>query len=280
MPGVSFYPSGMPRQQLTLRWRIIARIVIVLVRTMRWRVDVRGLEHVPTDRGAVLAFNHHSYFDFVMVAWAIVRGRRRPVRFLAKREIWQSRKVGWVVRWAEAVPVDRESSQSRHGAYDAAVASLRNGDLVAVAPEQTISPSYELLPFRTGAVRMAQQAGAPIIPAVGWGTHRSLPKGHRPRLLLRLPVIVEYGEPFHVGPDEDPVEATARLQDHMARILERVQRSYPVAATPGDDWWLPSRLGGSAPDHASVLAEHRRRAGRWREEREREERERRDGTSG
>ena len=268
----------MARQQLTWRWRIIARIVIILVRAMGWRVDVRGLEQIPDDRGAVLAFNHHSYFDFVMVAWSVVRDLRRPVRFLAKREIWQSRKVGWVVRWAEAVPVDRESSTSRHGAYDAAVASLRNGDLVAVAPEQTISPSYELLPFRTGAVRMAQQAGVPIVPAVGWGTHRSLPKGHRPRLVFGLPVVVQYGEPFHVGADEDPVEATARLRTHMARILDEVQRAYPVDPAPGDDWWQPARLGGSAPDHASVVAEHRRRADRWREAHGDDEA--RDGTGG
>ena len=243
---------------------MIAWVVIALVRLLRWRVDVRGLEHLEGRDGAVLAFNHHSYFDFVMVAWAIVRRLGRPVRFLAKREIWQSPWTGWIVRWGEAVPVDRSSSESRHGAYDAAVSALRSGDLVAVAPEQTISQSFELLPFSTGAVRMAQESGVPIIPVIGWGTQRFATKGPGIHLAVGIPVIVRYGEPFRVSATEDPVEATERLRERMAQMLDEVQRSYPEEPAPGEDWWLPARLGGSAPPHDEVLEAHRRRARRWR----------------
>lgn len=252
--------AGSARQRLTWKWRVIAALVIGLVNACRWRVAVQGLEHVPRDRGAVLAFNHHSYLDFLMVAWAPVRRLKRPVRFLAKREIWASRWLGWLVRWAEAVPVDRGSTQARAGAFDAAAAALRNGDLVAVAPEQTISPSFDLLPLRTGAVRMAQLSGAPLVPAVGWGSQRIATKGRRPRPGFGTPIVIRYGEPLHVGPDDDPVEATERLRLAMTGLLDDLQREY-VDGTPAGAWWVPARLGGSAPGHDEVLREHQQR---WR----------------
>lgn len=267
------------QKRLTVRWRIIAAIVIVLVNLARWRIIVRGLEHVPRRSGAVLAFNHHSYVDFLMLAWPIVRRLRRPVRFLAKREIWSNWRTGWVVRWAEAVPVDRGSAAARAGAYAAAIEALSDGDLVAVAPEQTISTSFELLPLRTGAVRMAQQSGVPIIPIIGWGSHRFATKDARLRFVTRLPVTVRFGEPFHIGPDEDPLEATARLQAVMTRLLNEEQLRYPDAA-PAGAAWVPERLGGGAPAHDIVLAGHQRRLEAWQRQQARATRDGRVGNNG
>jgi 1-acyl-sn-glycerol-3-phosphate acyltransferase len=255
----------MAPQRLTWKWRVIAAIVIALVNVARWRVQVEGLEHVPRRGGAVLAFNHHSYLDFLMVAWAPVRRLGRPVRFLAKREIWASRWVGWVVRWGEAVPVDRSSASARAGAFDAAAEALAGGDLVAVAPEQTISRSLEILPLRTGAVRMAQLAGAPIVPVIGWGSHRALTKGQPKRLALGLPVTVRFGPPLEVGPEEDPAAATQRLREVMERMLDEVQRDYPDGL-PSGARWVPARLGGSAPDHDAIVRQERERSRGWRGE--------------
>ncbi len=254
--------TGTGPRQLTWRWRVLAAIIILAVRILRWRIEVQGLEHVPARGGAVLAFNHHSYVDFMMVGWPIVRQRRRPMRFLAKREIWSSRKVGWVVRWLEAIPVDRSSEAARAAAFEAATAAVQAGDLVAVAPEQTISPSFELLPLRTGAARMAQQAGVPIVPVAGWGTQRALTKGGPKRLIRKLPVTVRFGEPLHVGPTADVVEVTDELARRMTGLLHEVQDSYPDGAPPGERW-VPARLGGGAPDHAEVLREHAERERRW-----------------
>lgn len=250
---------------LTLLWRVIARIVIVVVRLLRWRIDVRGLEHVPRHGGAVLAFNHHSYLDFVMVGWPIVRILRRPLRFLAKREIWTSRKVGWIVRWARAIPVDRSSLSGRASAFDGAIDALRCGDLVAVAPEQTISPSFELLPLRTGAARMAQLSGVPIVPVAGWGTQRVLTKGGPKRLVRKLPVLVRFGAPLSVGPEDDPVAVTAELAHRLTTLLHEAQEEYPDGAPAGADW-VPARLGGGAPEHDEVLRAHLERERSWSEQ--------------
>ncbi len=261
-PGVSTLRSMGRGPRLSWRWRVIAALVIAVVRLLGWRIDVQGLEHVPRRGGAVLAFNHHSYLDFVMVGWPVVRTLRRPLRFLAKREIWSSRKVGWLVRWAGAIPVDRASMTARHQAFASATAALAGGDLVAVAPEQTISRSLELLPLRTGAVRMAQQAGVPVVPVAGWGTHRALTKGAPKRLLRKLPVTVRFGPPLEVPSDADPIHATAELTRRLEGLLDAVQRSYPDGTPPGARW-VPARLGGTAPTHEEVLREHQQREQGW-----------------
>lgn len=245
--------------RITPLWWLLRGIVVFLARILfRWRVRVEGLEHVPRDSGAVVVYNHHSYFDFVMVAYPIVRKVGRPLRFLAKAEIWDSWKVRWIMNGAQAVPVHRSSQTGRQGALATAVEALEAGDLVAVAPEQTISQSFELLPMTTGAVRMAQAAGVPIIPVAGWGTHRFLTKGRGVQWPGRLPVTVHYGEPLHIDPGEHPRAATDRLAARLGEMLDAAQRTYPDG-TPADAWWVPARLGGGAPTHDEVLAAHEQR---------------------
>ena len=252
-------------------WRAIRWVARALFSwLLGWEVTVEGLEHVPSDGGAVLAFNHHGYVDVVFVAWGPVVELRRPVRFLAKAELFRHWASGWLVRAADAVPVERRASggDSRAHAFAAAVDTLEHGDLVAVAPEQTISESYELLPFKPGVARMATEAQVPIVPAVGWGSHRAVPKGRPMRLRRGIPVVIRYCEPVHPRPGEPPSVLLERLHQVMATALEEVQRGYPDDPVPGDDWWVPARLGGSAPDHASVVAAHQARFRALRERRD------------
>lgn len=238
--------------------RVVARVLFL--RVLGWTVHVEGRDNLP-DGGAVLAFNHHGHVDAVFVAWAPVVEQRRPVRFLAKAELFRHWASAWLVRGAGAVPVERRAAggPSRAHAYEAAVEALQAGELVAVAPEQTISESFELLPFKPGVARMALEAGVPIVPAIGWGSHRAFTTGRPQRPRRRLPVVIRYATPVVPRPGESVGGLVARLQAHMAAELEDVQRTYPDEPTPGDDWWVPRRLGGSAPDHEQVVAAHQAR---------------------
>lgn len=213
-------------------------------RLLGLRFVMTGTRHVPRHGGAVLASNHVSYLDFVFAGLA-ARPSRRLVRFMAKQEVFAHTLAGPLMRGMHHIPVDRAAGA---GSYAAAVAALRGGELVGVFPEATISRSFELKGFKTGAVRMAAAAGVPVVPVVVWGGQRLLTKG-RPRDLTRgRTIAVTVGAPLTVAADEDADSATARLRTRMGELLEDTRRAYPDGpAGPEDRWWLPRSLGGSAP---------------------------------
>jgi 1-acyl-sn-glycerol-3-phosphate acyltransferase len=256
--------AGQGQRTLDWHWQVIKVLVVPILWLLRWRIDVRDIHNVPSEGGAVLAFNHHSYADAIMVAWGVVLHARRPLRFLAKREACEGRWIGWLTRWVAAIPVDRASSSARATALKEAEVALRAGDLVTIAPEQTISDSFELLPFRLGAARLAIAADVPVIPCVGWGSQRSVGPDRRLAKVVRLPVTVRFGEPMRPAAGEDAAAFTRRLRERMQVMLDEVQRSYPDGM-PAGAAWVPARLGGGAPGHAEVLAEHLTRIREWGE---------------
>ncbi len=243
-------------------YRFAAGAAFGIMGSQRWRFDAQGTENIPRSGGAVVAYNHSSYWDYFTVGRWPYKHLGRPIRILAKEQLFRVPVFGWLMKRARHIPVHRGRGTD---ALRSAVEALRGGELVCIAPEQTISPSFELLPFKTGAVRMAAAAGVPIVPVASWGTHRFHTKGHPLRPRWKLPVTVRYGEPLEVGPDEDPRSATERLRSAIERLLHVAQEEYPVQPAPGDAWWLPRRLGGTAPPHDEVLAEHAEQDRRWRQ---------------
>jgi 1-acyl-sn-glycerol-3-phosphate acyltransferase len=227
------------------------------------RIQVRGDEHVPRLGGAVMAVNHTGYFDFTYAGLA-ARRSDRLVRFMAKESIWHNPVAGPLMRAMHHIPVDREAGTE---SFDAALAALRSGEVVGVFPEATISRSFELKDFKSGAARLAQTAGVPVLPTTIWGSQRVWTKG-RPRRLGRhgIPLLITVGTPVAVAPDDNPVEATARIRAAMDAQLREDQERYPE--WPSDELeLLPRRLGGTAPtpEEARTLdlrdaAERRRRA--------------------
>lgn len=239
-----------PRARASLRFRVVARIAwFVLHVLLRLRRRTTGLEHVPERGGVVVTWNHHSHLDFVVTAWEIVYGVGRPVRILAMRELWSHPWLFWMPRLAQCVPVDRATDVGRDAALADAVAALRDGHVVLVAPEGRITPSLELERFRIGPVRMAQLAGVPVVPSASWGTQRISTTGYRaPRLrdARHVPVEVAYGPPLQPAPDDDPVALAATLRDATAELLAEVRARYPDGA-PAGARWVPAALGGGAP---------------------------------
>lgn len=232
----------------TRRFRFVARLVILIFALLRWRIGADGVDRIPREGGAVVSWNHTSHVDFLVTAWVIYRRTGRPVRFLALRELWDSKLLGWVPRLVDAVPVARRSTVGRADALQEAVRALEEGHLVMVAPEGTISRSFELLSFRTGAARMAQLAGVPLVPSASWGSHRLVTTGHRVDLRsgYRIPVEVRFGEPLLIGADDDVRTVTGMLRERTRQLLHEAQAVYPDGAPPGA-WWVPARLGGGAP---------------------------------
>ncbi|SDD25621.1 1-acyl-sn-glycerol-3-phosphate acyltransferases [Geodermatophilus telluris] len=245
-------------------YRLVVRLALVVFRLLRLRFDVRGAEHVPASGGAVVCSNHVSYLDFTFLGLAALP-QHRLVRFMAKAAVFGHWFAGPFMRAMRHIPVDRKAGAA---AFDAAVRALKDGELVGVFPEATISQSFTLKDLKAGAARMAIDAGVPILPAAVWGGHRVATKKHPVDLTRGRAVTVLLGEPLQPEPGETPAALLARTRAAMEALLDEAQRSYPQQPSgPEDTWWLPVHLGGTAPTLEEAAARdladatgHRRRA--------------------
>ncbi|TIC88996.1 1-acyl-sn-glycerol-3-phosphate acyltransferase [Nocardioides sp. GY 10113] len=235
-------------------------------RLLGQKITLTGTENVPTEGGVLLAVNHIGYVDFIYGGLA-AHPSRRLVRFMAKREVFDHPVGGPVMRSFHHIPVDRGDGVP---SMEMAVDYLRAGEAVGIFPEATISRSFELKEFKTGAVRIAAAAGVPVVPVVLWGTQRMMTKGHSRDFSRGMAITVRAGVPLHPTGD-DPIAETAELKASMAAMLDEVIAAYPADQQPEGSWWLPARFGGSAPtlEQAKELevAERRERARRRAEAR-------------
>ena len=219
------------------------------------KIDLQGGGNVPTKGGAVLASNHVSYLDFIFCGFAC-RPSKRLVRFMAKKSTFDNVVSGPLMRSMHHIPVDRSAGAN---AYATAVERLKAGEMIGVFPEATISESFELKGFKSGAARMAVEAGVPLIPMVTFGGHRLWTKG-RPRNLERgVAVSLRVGEPLNPGPDDDLDEVMAEIKTRMGGLLDQTLDAYPQRP-PDGTWWWPARLGGGAPTPEAVEAARQQRS--------------------
>ncbi|MEV7289030.1 lysophospholipid acyltransferase family protein [Streptomyces sp. NPDC093252] len=235
---------------------LVYRPVIGFARTLFkvWdlKIDCQGSENIPRSGGAVLVSNHISYLDFVFNGLAALP-QKRLVRFMAKESVFRHKVSGPLMRGMKHIPVDRKQGET---AYRHALESLRSGEVIGVFPEATISESFTLKSFKSGAARLAQDAGVPLVPMAVWGTQRLWTKGH-PRNFKRshIPVTVRVGEAMEASRDEYAGALTRRLRGRVQELLEAAQRAYPVRPKGTDDtWWIPAHLGGTAPTPEAVKA--------------------------
>src|SRR6476646_9642955 len=202
-------------------------------RALGARITYLGLENIPAHGGAVVAINHTSYVDWYPSALAAYQVRRR-LRFMIKSEMQKVKIVNFLIKHSGTIPVDRDAGG---GAYAVAVERLRAGELVAVYPEATISRSFELKEFKSGAARMAIDAQVPIIPLIVWGAHRRWTKDH-PRKLGRakVPMTVVVGPPL--APSDTLEQTDTAMREAMTRHLHAAQESYE---RPQGAYWVPRR---------------------------------------
>jgi 1-acyl-sn-glycerol-3-phosphate acyltransferase len=206
------------------------------------KFDFEGVEYIPREGGAVLAINHVGYFDFALAGTAALPAKRY-VRFMAKKEIFDNKLAGPLMRGMHHICVDRSSGTA---SFVAALRALRSGEIIGIFPEGTISVSFEIKELKTGAVRLAMGAGVPVIPTIVWGSQRIWTKKVKRNLRRnKFPITVAFGAPLYFDKQSDVDAGEKLLRETMISMLHQVQEKYPDSHE--GKRWAPVRLGGIAP---------------------------------
>ena len=207
-----------------------------------FKFDFQGEHNVPRKGGAILAINHTSYLDFALAGTAALPAKRY-VRFMAKKEIFDNKIAGPLMRGMHHINVDRSNGSA---SFVGALRALKSGEIIGIFPEGTISTSFEIKGLKSGAVRLAIGAGVPVIPTIVWGGQRVYTKGVKPSFKrANTPVTVSFGEPISYTRDTDIEDAEKHLREVMIEMLRNVQENYPDSHV--GQRWAPARLGGTAP---------------------------------
>ena len=202
-------------------YRVLHVLVPPLVKAV-WRPTVHGLEHVPTSGGVILASNHLSFADSMVIPVVAPR----PVAFLAKSDYFTGTGVRGALQrgWFEGLgmlPVDRDDSKAAIASLDTALEVLGRGGAFGIYPEGTRSRDGRLYRGRTGVAHLALTAGVPVVPVGLVGTDRLQPVGARFPRLAR--VTVSFGAPIHVAGRFDGVPLGRARREVTDEIMAAVQ---------------------------------------------------------
>jgi 1-acyl-sn-glycerol-3-phosphate acyltransferase len=238
-------------------YRSVIRSGRALLRALDLTVRSEGQEHVPADGPVVLAATHVSFPDFLFVSQPLLG--RRLVRFMCRADIWDTplpgKPVGRGMEAMRHIPVDRAAPAA---AYLRGRSLLREGEAVCVFPEGGISTAYVVRALMPGAVALARETGAPLVPVTLWGGQRLWAQRPGPEAPLPRPdltrgrlVDVRFHAPLEVAADADVAETTRQLGHRLQSGLEALQTLPEHRPRPGEHApWYPAHLGGHARDRA------------------------------
>jgi 1-acyl-sn-glycerol-3-phosphate acyltransferase len=203
-------------------WHIAVPIVkpVLLATTTH---DWIGGENIPRSGGFILALNHVSHVDPLTAAHIVYDHGRLP-RYLAKSGLFKNKALGFFLKAAGQIPVER-LSRNAVGAYDAAVAAVRNGECVVVYPEGTITRDPDGWPMtgKSGAARIALETGCPVIPVGQWGAQQLLaPYAKKPDLFPRKKITMKVGTPVDLADLAAQPRTAAVIQQATDRIMAAI----------------------------------------------------------
>lgn len=234
----------MGKQRAQSRRGVAYRVVEIIVRPLLKvlvKRNWRGQENLQTPSGAIVAVNHTSWADPLMVAH-FVNDSGRPARFLAKYEVFKVPVLGAILKSAGQIPVRRGSTDAVKS-LKAAIEAVNSGECVVIYPEGTLTRDPNLWPMsaKTGIARVALITGAPVIPVAQWGAHEILaPYSGKPHLFPRKTMNVWAGPEVNLDDLRNQPMTNSLLREATDRIMFAVtnllaeQRDEPAPAIFAD----------------------------------------------
>lgn len=231
----------------TIPFRVVAGLALPIFGAMA-DIRVRNPEALPAEGPFVLAPNHYSEIDPIIVGIATWKAGRAP-HFMAKASLWKIPVLRSILNGLKQIPVQRDRGSRTGTPMEAAAKVVENQGAVIVYPEGSLTRDPDLWPMRgkTGAVRLAKTAGIPLIPAAHWGTQRLMPRyGRGIRPIPRKRIDVVFGEPLDLSAVTDTqnqaqvARATDELMGEIARLVGELR-----GLEPPKQRWNPSSAGQS-----------------------------------
>ena len=198
-----------------------------------FRFRFEGIEHIPREGPVLVAANHISYYDPIAHGYFLILGAGRYPRFLAKIELFNNKVLGPLLRQMRHIPVRRGSGDQ--GPIEFGRKSLREGEMVLVYPESTVTtnPDFSPMKGKTGIARLAILSGVPVIPLAVWGSAPVWQKGSR-NLKYGRPIWVKAGPPLdfsrYEGRADDPEavrEVTDEVMAQLSLLVDDLRARYP-----------------------------------------------------
>lgn len=215
---------------------LLAKVILKPWLRMWFRWTVEGLENIPKRGPAIIACNHIAYLDPLVLGFLIDNAGRHP-RFLTKSELFQDRRIAWILRGAKQIEV-RRGTKAAPMALEHALAALAEGECIAVFPEGTVTtdPDLKMMPARTGAARLALNSTAPVVPGALWGTQNVWPKGYGKNWRPTQRILARFGAPFVARGDPSAPrdwESTNReIADRISGLLAELRPLVPDRRRP------------------------------------------------
>ena len=207
----------------------VARSILVPWLRAWFRWNIEGTENVPTDGPALFAFNHIAFLDPLAAAYVIDGAGRHP-RFLAKHDLWDDKRIAWLLKGTRQIPVQWGSAAAKD-ALRPAIDALKAGETIVIFPEGTITLDPDLDPMRakSGVARLALAAQIPVIPCALWGTANVWGRGYAPNWRPRQDLCVRIGSPLTVHGDPDSPEDWTRVGEEVMNEVRKLLASIRLA---------------------------------------------------
>lgn len=183
--------------------------------------EIKGLDNLPKKGGFVLASNHCSYLDPIVIPILFLKQFKRKVHYLAKKELFEPWILNKVLKAAEIIPIDRTGKDK--GALKEALKALKDGEIISLFPEGGRSRTGRIQKGKTGVARLALWAKVPVIPIGIKGSYDIWP-AHKKIFKLKKGIELNIGKPMYFDKYYHKQITKKLLTDVTRKIMKEVAR--------------------------------------------------------